>query len=61
MKVAVDPEICEGCESCVELCPEVFDMEGDVAVARHIDVPEDLKECAQDAADSCPVDAISVY
>ncbi len=60
MKAYVDPELCTGCELCEGLCPEVFKMEGDVAVAYVNPVPEDAEENAQDAADQCPVEAISI-
>jgi len=59
MKVTVNDE-CTGCELCVDTCPDVFDMDGDVAVAKMTDVPADLEDCAQEAADACPVEAIEV-
>jgi len=60
MKAVVDQETCTGCELCVEICPEVFSMDGDVAKATEGDIPGDAEESAQDAADQCPVEAISV-
>ena len=60
MKVSVDAELCEGCETCVEISPDVFKMEGDVAVAPAGDIASELEESAQEAADSCPVEAISI-
>lgn len=60
MKVNVDADLCEGCETCVEIAPEVFTMEGDVAVAPAGAIPADQEDAAQEAADSCPVEAISV-
>ena len=33
MKATVDPDLCVGCELCVQLCPDVFAMQGDVATA----------------------------
>jgi ferredoxin len=32
-----------GDETCVETCPEIFEMEGDVAVAKMEEVPEELE------------------
>ena len=60
MKVRVDKEACVGDETCVEVCPEVFEMEGDVAVAKMEDVPQDLGEKVKEAATSCPVEAIVI-
>ena len=60
MKAVVDADACEGCETCVELCPEVYSMEGDVAVAIEGDIPADQLEDAQEGADSCPVEAIVI-
>ena len=34
VKVKVDPDECTGCALCVDMCPEVFKMLGDLAVAK---------------------------
>lgn len=61
MKVTLDADLCEGCETCVELAPDVFEMEGEVAVVKiDGDVPSDQEDDVQEAADSCPVEAIEV-
>ena len=60
MKVRVDKETCVGDETCVEVCPEIFEMQGDVAAAKTEDVPKDLEEKVKEAATSCPVEAIIV-
>lgn len=49
-----------GDETCVEVCPEVFEMEGDVAIAKMENVPKDLEEKVKEAATSCPVEAIII-
>jgi ferredoxin len=59
MKVCINDE-CTGCELCVDTCPEIFEMSGDVAVAKVTDVPADKEDCVRDAADGCPVEAIEV-
>lgn len=60
MKATVD-ESCIGCNLCVETCPEVFEM-GDDNIAKVIadPVPPGAEESCQQAADACPVDAITV-
>jgi ferredoxin len=56
--VYIDEEECIGCGSCVEICPEVFQMqEGEekAAVIKPEGGPEDL---IQEAMDTCPVSCI---
>ena len=60
MKVRVDGEACVGDETCVEICPEIFEMQGDVAVAKMEEVPEELEGSCKEAAESCPVEAILI-
>ncbi len=60
MKVRVDQDLCVGDETCVTLCPEVFEMEGDVAKTKMEDVPPELQKSCREAADACPVEAIIV-
>lgn len=60
MKAFVDESLCIGCGLCTSICPEVFTMNDDnVAVASDV-VPAGSEEKAQEAADSCPVSAISI-
>ncbi|MGL4362638.1 MAG: ferredoxin [Cellulosilyticaceae bacterium] len=61
MKAVVDQNICIGCGLCASTCPEVFSMNDEgLSVAILADIPEDEESAADDAADSCPVGAISV-
>jgi ferredoxin len=61
MKATVDPDLCTGCEVCVDTCPEVFEMnDDDLAVAIVDVVPADAEESAQEAADDCPAEAITI-
>lgn len=60
MKVRVDPELCTGDEICTQVCPEIFEMEGDKAIAKIEEVTDALKQCAKEARDSCPSEAIIV-
>jgi ferredoxin len=60
MKVRVDEETCVGDETCVEICPEIFEMQGDVAIAKMEEVPEELESSCKEAAESCPVEAILI-
>jgi ferredoxin len=60
MKVRVEKETCVGDETCVMVCPEIFEMQGDVAVAKMEEVPEELESSCKEAAESCPVEAILI-
>lgn len=58
MKVFVDKNTCIGCGVCEGVCPELFKMD-DEGKAEAL-APETEAACAQDAADSCPVQAIKI-
>jgi ferredoxin len=60
MKAKVDKDLCTGCELCTDDCPAVFKMDGDTATAFADPVPADAEECAREAVDQCPVEAISI-
>ncbi|MDR4507096.1 MAG: ferredoxin [Candidatus Brocadiaceae bacterium] len=60
MRAKVDPDSCTGCELCIQTCPDIFTMNGDVAEAKEGDVPGDLEETCRQAADECPVEAIII-
>lgn len=60
MRAKVDAELCTGCELCCETCPEVFEMGDDVAVVKVDEVPADAEDCAREAAEDCPSEAIII-
>ena len=60
MKVKIDAELCSGDAICSDLCPEVFEMDGDKAKVIVDVVPEDLEEDVRDAVDSCPEGCIEI-
>ncbi len=60
MKVRVDEDSCVGDGSCAEVCPEVFEMQGDLAVVKCDPVPEGVEDLCREAADGCPVEAIII-
>ena len=58
MKATVDQDLCTGCGLCESTCPEVFELQDDVAVVKVDTVPKDAEEACQQAAEDCPVEAI---
>ena len=56
-RIVIDRSLCSGFGSCAELAPEVFRLEGGVAELR---VGSSDDPAVFDAADSCPMGAISV-
>lgn len=56
-KVELDKDACIGCGACAAACADVFEMEGDKAIVKEA---ETEKECANEAAEACPVDCITV-
>lgn len=59
MKVPViDQDLCVGCETCVALCPEVFEMRDDGKA--YVIAEDKCNTCdCQEAIDSCPAECIS--
>lgn len=60
MKARVNRDTCIGCGLCVDICPKVFRMSEDKAVANPEQVPEGAEEQCKRAAEDCPVSAIDV-
>ena len=61
MKVKVDHELCSGDGICVEVCPEVFEMnEDDQAIVIVDTVPAEHEDAVREAAESCPEGCIYI-
>ena len=58
-KVIIDTEECVGCQSCVELCPDVFGFDEGLDKAMVILDKGGSEKCIQEAIDSCPVECIN--
>ncbi len=61
MKAIIDKETCIGCSLCADTCPEVFKMDDNEKANVLADpVPSDQESCAEQAANDCPSNAISI-
>lgn len=61
MKAHVDQDTCIGCGLCPSICPDIFAMNDEgKAEATSSDISDHLKDDAEEAAASCPVEAIAI-
>ncbi|HME44064.1 MAG TPA: ferredoxin [Syntrophorhabdales bacterium] len=60
MRVRIDGEACVGDGTCVEVCPEIFEMAGEIARVKMEKVPDELQKSCREAADECVVEAIMI-
>ena len=59
MIAIIDEDLCTGCGLCVDTCPEVFKMDGDLAAVIGDVVPSAAETACLQAVDGCPTDAIT--
>jgi len=59
MKTRVE-DTCTACGLCVDTCPEVFSMGSDIAEVIVDTVPPQYQSSATQAAEQCPVEAITI-
>ena len=58
-EVQIDQEACIGCETCVELCPDIFAFDS-VQGKAYVTTPEGGDQgCIEEAIASCPVNCIT--
>jgi ferredoxin len=57
-KVFIDTDECIGCESCVELCPDVFGFDEAAEKAFVKEAADGSEECIDEAIETCPVECI---
>ena len=50
MRATVDKSLCMGCGLCPDICPEVFEMDGDQAVTKADKVPTGAEDACREAA-----------
>jgi ferredoxin len=58
MKMVIDYDLCEGCESCIEVCPDAIELRGD---GKAYVIKDDCDGCdCEEAAGICPTEAITI-
>ena len=57
MAITVDQNTCIGCGACVSLCPNGFKLNDQ---GKSEPISQDNLDCAKNASESCPVQAIGV-
>ena len=61
MRVVVDYDMCASTGSCMQVCPEVFEVRSDgYLYLLNEEPPEELRGKVQEAADLCPTGAITL-
>lgn len=59
-EIRIDEEACTGCGKCVNICPQIFVLEDDVAVIIDRDDRHQFKKLCKKAADACSLGAIII-
>ncbi|MEV7007749.1 ferredoxin [Streptosporangium sp. NPDC051022] len=60
MKVIVDMDVCKDHGQCVFAAPEVFQINDSGRLVYESEVDEALRDAVEEAADVCPLQAITV-
>ena len=60
VKVKIDSEQCSCPGLCADICPEVFQIKDDGAMAKFTEIPARFEAACREAAKLCPTRVISV-
>lgn len=61
MRAEIDRDGCIACGVCADTCPAVFRMADDGLAEAYVDeIPDEAVDLAQEAAENCPVEVISI-
>ena len=57
-RVVIDEDECVGCESCTDLCPDVFEFDADAEKAKVVKPEGGDENCILEAMGECPMSCI---
>ena len=60
VEILIDTYLCNGCASCVELCPEVFHLDEILEKAELTSTSPDISDAVYQAAAFCPEKCITI-
>ncbi|MBU1863285.1 MAG: ferredoxin [Candidatus Omnitrophica bacterium] len=60
MLAVIEEKKCVGCGLCANVVPDLFEVKDKKAIVIIDMIPSELEEIAQEAKDSCPVEAIMI-
>ncbi len=60
MRVRINKNLCTGCGLCPDLCPEVFALDGYLAVLLVDEVPAASHAACRKTAAQCPLAAVEI-
>jgi len=58
-RIVIDRSLCSGFGACAELAPEIFEVDDEGLASLRVGTTDD--EAVLEAADACPMAAISVF
>ncbi|MCI5124216.1 MAG: ferredoxin [Candidatus Electrothrix sp. AR5] len=59
-EISIDTYQCSGCETCVEMCPDVFRMDEATEKAALVDTSPPITDAVRQAAAFCPEKCIEI-
>ena len=59
-KIKYDRETCIGCQSCVSVCPNSWEEDGEKVILKKEDIDDDVLKENKEAEEICPVEAIKI-
>lgn len=59
-EISIDTYLCSGCETCVEMCPDVFRMDNATEKAALVTADPEVTDDVRQAAAFCPEKCIDI-
>ena len=59
-KIVINQDLCIGCNTCVSLNPQIFELDSTTFKAKVVNQPDEITPEIEATISSCPVAAISI-